>query len=53
MKIVVLTLSLFMFYKTLAYGIFEYKEKNKFGAIVIYILAVITLIAPNVLIYFR
>lgn len=53
MKIVVLVLTLFIFYKTLAYGIFEYRENNKFGAIVIYILSVITLIAPNVLIYFR
>ena len=53
MKFIISIISLYFSIETISYGIFEYKEKNKLGAIVIYIIATITLIAPNVIIYFR
>ena len=54
MRIIILILTVFVFIKTVGYGIFEYKSNNnKVSAIIIYVLAVIALVAPNVLIYMR
>lgn len=54
MKFIILILSIYVFIETVGYGIFEQKEnKNKVSAIIIYILSIIALIAPNVLIYIR
>lgn len=52
MQILILVLSLFVFYKTVIYGIFEIKNNNnKFGGIFIFIIAIISLIYPNVMVY--
>ena len=54
MRIIVLIFSIYVFIKSVAYGMFEYTQNNnKSGAIIIYILSTISLIAPNILIYLR
>lgn len=52
MNYIVLGLSIFVFIKTLGYAMFEQKEKNIFASIIIYILAFICLIAPNIVMKF-
>lgn len=50
--IVVLILSLWIFVRTLSYGIYEIKQNsNTLGGIVTIVLAVSSLIFPNVVIY--
>ena len=53
MKILLFLLTLFIFIKTLYYGIYEIKQNNKTSGIVIIALSIICLIAPNVLINFN
>lgn len=54
MRIIVFILTIYTFIKTISYGIFEQKQNNnKISAIIIYILSLIALIAPNVIIYMR
>lgn len=54
MRFIILILTIYVFIETVSYGIFEQKEnKNKVGAIIIYILSVIALVTPNILIYIR
>lgn len=54
MRFIILILSIYVFSETVGYGIFEQKEnKNKVSAIIIYILSIIALVAPNVLIFIR
>jgi hypothetical protein len=54
MRLIVFILSIYVFIKTISYGLFEFKEQNnKASGIIIYVLAVIVLIAPNILIYMR
>ena len=49
MRILVLFLSILICIKTVYYGLFEYKyNNNKIGAIIVFILGAISLIAPNV-----
>lgn len=49
MFFIILILSLFVFFKTLGYAIYEYsKRSNKISAVIITILAVIALVAPCV-----
>ena len=53
MKILVLILSIIVFIKTLSYGIFELKEKNKLGGTCVIIVSIISLVLPNLIIYFN
>lgn len=54
MRFIIFALTIYVFIETVSYGIFEQKEnKNKVGAIVIYILSFVSLIVPNLVIYFR
>lgn len=54
MRIVILLVSIFIFLKTLFYGIYEWKEQNnKSGSIVIILIAIISLIFPSVLVSLR
>ncbi len=50
MFFIVLVLSVFAFFKTIGYAIYEYKENNnKAGVVVIVLLSIITLILPCVI----
>lgn len=54
MKFLVFVLSIIIFIKTTSYGIYEFKEnKNKVGAITVILIAVVSLILPNMVVYFR
>lgn len=54
MKIVMALLSLFIFLKTLYYGIYEFKENHsKVAGVSIIILSVVCLIVPNILVHLR
>lgn len=54
MRIVIAIISIFIFLKTLFYGIYEWKEQNNKGAsIIIVLIAIISLILPNVLVSLR
>lgn len=47
MFFIILILSIFVFIKTIGYAIYEYREcSNKASAIIITIMAVITLVSP-------
>lgn len=48
MNIVIIVLSLFIFFKTLYYGIYEIKEKNKASGFCIIILSFIILVGCNI-----
>lgn len=49
MFFLILLLSIWVFIKTISYGIFELKNNNnKLGGIVVIVIAFISLIAPNV-----
>ena len=51
MKVLVLILSIIIFIKTLSYGIFELKEKNKSGGTFVIIVSIISLVLPNLVIF--
>jgi len=54
MALVVVFLSIWIFIKTLCYGIYEIKNNsNKPGGITIIIISIISLIFPNIMIYIR
>lgn len=53
MSIIVAVLSIFIFLKTFYYGLYEIKQKNKLGGSTIIILSFVSLIAPNVIMFFR
>ncbi len=54
MGIVVVLLSVWIFIKTLFYGIYEIKNNsNKPGGITIILVSIISLIFPNIIIYIR
>ena len=53
MRIIIVILSVLIFAKTLSYGIYELKEKNKPGGITIIGLAILSLILPNVIVFIR
>ena len=54
MKFLVLILSVIIFIKTTSYGLYELKENNnKIGGITVIAIAAISLIFPNIVIYFR
>ncbi len=51
MKILVIILSVLIFVKTVSYGIYEIKENNKTGGIFVIIIAIISLIFPNIMVF--
>ena len=54
MKILILILSIIIFIKTTSYGLYELKENNnKSGGITVITIALLSLILPNVVVYFR
>lgn len=54
MKIFLFILTLFIFIKTLYYGIYEIKQNNnKTSGIVVIALSIICLIVPNILVNFN
>lgn len=54
MKIVIILLSIIVGIKTISYGIYEIKQnKNTFGGIFIIVIATISSILPNVVVYFK
>ena len=53
MIFIILGLTIFVFIKTVRYGIYEQKNnQNILGAVIIYILSGISLIVPNILMQF-
>lgn len=54
MKILMVLLSIFIFLKTLYYGIYEFKENsNKVAGGTIILLSFVCLIVPNILVHLR
>lgn len=53
MKFLVIILSIIIFLKTLSYGVYEIKEKNKSGGITVIVLAVFALILPYLMVCLR
>lgn len=53
MRIIGFILTFFVFLKTVSYGIFEYKQNNKFGSYIIFLLSIISLVLPNIMIFIR
>ncbi len=54
MKFLVVILSIIIFIKTTSYGIYELKENNnKTGGITVISIATLSLILPNLVVYFR
>lgn len=52
MRIIVGLLSIWIFIRTLSYGIYEIKQNsNTSGGITIIVLAVLSLILPNIVVY--
>lgn len=52
MKLIIIILTIWIFLQTVSFGIFEYnKKQNKLGGIVIFSLATIGLILPNIAIF--
>ena len=52
MNIIILLLSIWIFFKTTSYGAFEYQENNnKLGGVIVFILSSISLILPNAVIF--
>jgi len=50
--IILIIISIFVFIKTLSYGIFEIrKNSNTIGGIITIVIAVIALIFPNIMVY--
>lgn len=53
MVVLISILSILAFIKTVSYGLYEYKNNNKSGGIIIFILALIVLILPSIMTYIR
>ena len=54
MKFLVIVLSIIIFIKTTSYGLYELKENNnKVGGITVIAIAALSLVLPNVVVYFR
>ena len=51
MNYIVFGFSIFVFIKTFGYAMFEQKENNTIAAVIVYILSVVSLIAPNIVMY--
>lgn len=54
MRILFFIISIFIFLKTVSYGIYEFKNnKNKFGGTLITILAFVTIVFFNIMAFIR
>lgn len=52
MKLIILLLTIWVFMKTISYGVYEYKEnQNKFGGVIIFVLSTISLLLPNAVVF--
>ena len=53
MSVLVIILSIIIFVKTVSYGIYELKSKNKIGGISVIIVATFALVLPNLMIFIQ
>ena len=53
MQILVIILTIIVFTKTLSYGIYDLNTNNKLGGITVIVFSVISLIAPNLIVYIK
>ncbi len=54
MRILFFFISLAIFFKTVGYGVYEFKNNNnKFGGTFIFIISIITIIFFNIMVYLR
>lgn len=53
MQILVIILTIIVFTKTLSYGIYELNTNNKLGGITVIVFSIISLIAPNLIVYIK
>lgn len=53
MQILVIILTIIVFTKTLSYGIYELNVNNKLGGITVIVFSIISLIAPNLIVYIK
>lgn len=53
MQILVIILTIIVFTKTLSYGIYELNTNNKLGGITVIVFSVVSLIAPNLIVYIK
>ena len=53
MQILVIILTIIVFTKTLSYCIYELNTNNKLGGITVIVFSVISLIAPNLIVYIK
>lgn len=52
MKLIILLLTVWIFTKTISYGVYEYQDnRNKVGGVIIFVLSTISLLLPNVIIF--
>ena len=50
MNLIFTTLSIYIFFRTISYGLYEYKD-NKVAGVVIFIIATLALMIPNIGLY--
>lgn len=53
MSFLIVILTIIIFIRTLSYGIYELKQKNKSGGISVIIVAIFSLILPNLMIFIK
>lgn len=54
MIVLIFLFSLFIFFKTISYGLYEIKtNNNKFGGIIIIIISIVILFLPSYMLYIR
>lgn len=53
MQILVIILTIIVFTKTLSYGIYELNTNNKLGGITVIVFSILSLIAPNLIVYIK
>ena len=54
MYVVISLFSIWIFVRTLSYGLYELKEqKNKLGGFIVILLAIISLIVPTMAVFFK
>jgi len=53
LRALVIILSIIIFIRSISYGIFEIKDKNKSGGITVIFIAIIALVFPNLVVYLK
>lgn len=51
MNITVFLITLYIFFESISYGIYEFQNKNKLGSIIIFILSIFMIIFVNISVY--